>query len=70
MGFLKDLLGSNEKGQRYTTSKGATYTSNKTDDPKAKDGKYLSVTNVDGEKRTVVYDKSGNKVKDSGWKKK
>jgi hypothetical protein len=70
MGWLKDLLGSNEKGQRYTTEDGATYTSNKADDPKAEGGRYISVTNTDGEKRTVVSNSDGNVVKDTGWSKK
>jgi hypothetical protein len=56
-----------KSGLRHVSSGGATYTVKATDDPNVAGGKFVSVTNANGNKRTIVYDRDGNVVKDSGW---
>jgi len=65
---ISEILGKNHRGCHYITSGGASFTVNIADDPIAKEGKYVSVTDNKGRKRTVVFDKSGRIVKDTGWK--
>jgi hypothetical protein len=63
------LRGDNSnRGFRHVTSGGATITIGVADDPNAPGGKYISVTNEDGKKRSIVYDSNGIVVKDTGWK--
>ncbi|WP_414552549.1 hypothetical protein [Anabaena sp. CCY 0017] len=62
------LRGDNSnRGFRHTTSGGATVTIGVADDPKASGGKYISVTDENGKKRSIVYDPNNNVVKDTGW---
>ncbi|PSB51511.1 hypothetical protein [Chamaesiphon polymorphus] len=59
---------SSNRGFRHVTSGGASITVGVADDPNAPGGKYISVTDEDGKKRSIVYDRNGNVVKDTGWK--
>lgn len=59
---------STNRGFRHVTSDGASITIGVADDPKAKGGKYISVTDNQGRKRSIVYDRNNNVVKDTGWK--
>jgi hypothetical protein len=59
---------SSHTGLRHVTSNGATYTVKSTQDPSFPGGSFISVTDVSGRKRTIVYDQNGRVVKDSGWK--
>lgn len=62
------LRGDNSnRGFRHKTSSGATITVGVADDPSAKGGKYVSVTDDQGKKRTIVYDRNNSVVKDTGW---
>jgi hypothetical protein len=56
--------GSNQ-GLRHETSGGASITTGPTSDPAVPDGNYISVTNDQGSKTTIVYDSGGNAVKKS-----
>jgi hypothetical protein len=58
---------SSNRGFRHKTSGGTTITVGVANDPNAKDGKYVSVTDDNGRKRTIVYDRNNNVVKDTGW---
>jgi hypothetical protein len=59
---------SSNRGFRHVTSGGASITVGVADDPKAPGGKYISVTDEDGKKRSIVYDSNGTVVRDTGWK--
>lgn len=59
---------SSNRGFRHVTSGGASITVGVADDPNAPGSKYISVTDEDGKKRSIVYDSNGNVVKDTGWK--
>lgn len=58
---------SSNRGFRHVTSGGASVTVGVADDPNAPGGKYVSVTDDRGRKRTIVYDRYRNVVKDTGW---
>ena len=62
------LKGNNSnRGFRHVTSSGVSITVGIADDPNASGGKYVSVTDEHGHKRTIVYDPYDNVVKDTGW---
>jgi hypothetical protein len=54
--------GSND-GYRHVTSEGASITVGPAKDQDAQGGTYISITDVDGDKRTIVVDKDGERVK-------
>ena len=64
---IGELLGKDVRGSRYISSGGASFTVNIANDPSAKGGKFVSVTDDKGRKRTIVYDSNNRKVKDTGW---
>lgn len=67
---IGDILrgNSSNRGFRHVTSTGVSVTVGVADDPSAPGGKYVSVTDAHGKKRTIVYDRNRNVVKDTGWK--
>lgn len=56
-----------QTGIRHVSAGGASYTVKATQDPTVPGGRFISVTDQDGKKRTIVYDRNGRAVKDSGW---
>lgn len=63
--LVGDLLrgdGSN-RGLRWVTDLGASITVGPAQDPLAIGGQYISVTDVDGNKTSIVFDATGNVVK-------
>nr|WP_281720670.1 hypothetical protein [Nitrosomonas nitrosa] len=63
------LRGDNSnRGFRHVTSDGASYTVAVAKDDRVEGGKYVSVTDENGRKRTIVYKKNGEVFSDSGWK--
>jgi hypothetical protein len=59
---------SSNSGFRHVTADGISITVGVADDPSASGGKYVSVTDSAGRKRSILYDQNGNVVKDSCWK--
>lgn len=64
-GWIGDILkgdGSND-GLRHVTEDGASYTTGPAKDPKAEGGTYLSASDANGNKTTIVWDSDGNRIK-------